>query len=109
MTKIFRNPVFMLALALVAVALAVAFTPAVTLDNLGDGLLQIIPASVVGVLLFFGFITAFKRLNLMDDDSQPEDEAESAFDRVKSDPVATAIYIAGAFIAIGIIIGGGLS
>jgi len=109
MTRFLRNPNFFFIFSVVILALLIFITPSVSLDNLGDGLLQIIPAIGLGILMLFGSIIVFKNFRIMSDDSEPEQEAETAFDRMLADPIATAIYLAANVIGIALIIAAGLS
>jgi len=109
MRTLLRSPLTYLAASIVLLAVAVGLTSFATVDNLGFGLAQIVPAVVIGILIFFAAVQAFKHLQIMSDASAPDYEAESAFDQMLKDPRAIAIYIGAAMISLAIIIGGGLS
>lgn len=107
--KLLTNPITYLALAIAVLAGAILFTPAVALDQLGSGLLQIVPAAIIGVLLLFAFMLAFKNWRIFSSAKDAKEEAKTAFQRVSQDPLATAIYMGAAILAIAQIINGAMS
>lgn len=107
--KLITNPIAYLTLSIFALAAAITFTPAVALDQLGVGLLQIIPAAIIGVLLLFAFLVAFGRWRILSKSKDVAEETKASFDKLRTDPIALAIYIGSVALAIAIVINGALS